>query len=158
MPVPCDLTTRSGDPLTFRALESQDIDAVMALERLVQTHPWRRSSYEDCLNGRHHCWLAEHGGELVGFAVASWGGGDAELLNLAVTPKWQRRGVGQCLLTQVCEKLSAYASMVFLEVRVSNRRAIEFYQRQQFFEVGNRPNYYPTMNGREDALIMALQL
>lgn len=156
--MPSDPITPSEDSLTFRALKSSDIDAVMALERLVQSHPWRRSSYEDCLNGRHHCWLAEQGDELVGFAVASWGGGDAELLNLAVTPKWQRRGVGQCLLTRVCETLSAYASMVFLEVRVSNCGAIEFYQRQQFFEVGNRPNYYPTVNGREDALIMALQL
>jgi ribosomal-protein-alanine N-acetyltransferase len=51
-----------------------------------------------------------------------------------------------------------HADMLFLEVRVSNRKAIELYSKEGFFELGNRKNYYPTLNGHEDALLMASQL
>lgn len=155
---PAPAQTRAGLALNFRPLEPGDIAAVMALESQVQTHPWRRSSYEDCLDGRHHCWLAEADGELVGFVVVAWAGGDGELLNIAVAPQRQRQGVGECLLSLAVELVKPYASMLFLEVRLSNRNAIQFYERDQFFEVGHRPNYYPSTRGREDALILARQL
>ena len=48
--------------------------------------------------------------------------------------------------------------MLFLEVRISNRKAIELYSKEGFFELGNRKNYYSTLNGHEDALLMASQL
>tara|TARA_R100000900_G_scaffold127194_1_gene101945 strand:- start:1256 stop:1747 length:492 start_codon:yes stop_codon:yes gene_type:complete len=152
------VTTATGLELTFRPLASADIEAVMALEKQVQSHPWRRSSYDDCLTGRHHCWLAEHQGQLVGFVVVAWAAGDAELLNIAVAPNRQRQGVGQALLELMLAQVKPFASMVFLEVRVSNHSAIAFYEREQFFELGQRPNYYPTAPGREDALILARRL
>lgn len=155
---PFSVQTRAGLELNFRSLEAGDIPSVMALEAQVQTHPWRRSSYEDCLDGRHHCWLAEAQGELMGFVVVAWAGGDGELLNIAVAPPHQRQGVGECLLSLAVEQVKPYASMLFLEVRLSNRHAIQFYEREQFFEVGQRPNYYPSKRGREDALILARQL
>ncbi len=153
-----ETTTASGLELTFRPLASADVEAVMAMEKQLQSHPWRRSSYDDCLAGRHHCWLAEHEGALVGFVVVTWGAGDAELLNIAVALSYQRRGVGQALIDFMIEQVRPYASMVFLEVRISNHSAIAFYEREQFFELGQRPNYYPTARGREDALLLARQL
>lgn len=155
---PAPAQTRAGFRLSFRPLDARDIASVMALESQVQTHPWRRSSYEDCLDGRHHCWLAEVDGELVGFVVVAWAGGDGELLNIAVAPQRQRQGVGECLLSLAVALVKPRASMLFLEVRLSNRNAIQFYEREQFFEVGHRPNYYPSTRGREDALILARQL
>jgi [ribosomal protein S18]-alanine N-acetyltransferase len=47
---------------------------------------------------------------------------------------------------------------VFLEVRPSNPRAIELYRDEGFNEIGLRPNYYPAEKGREDAIVMALEL
>ncbi|WP_051234746.1 ribosomal protein S18-alanine N-acetyltransferase [Marinimicrobium agarilyticum] len=155
---PAPTQTRSGLALSFRPLEAADIAPVMALESQLQSHPWRRSSYEDCLAGRHHCWLAEASGELVGFVVVAWAGGDGELLNIAVASQRQRQGVGERLLALAFELVRPHASMMFLEVRLSNRNAIQFYEREQFFEVGQRPNYYPSARGREDALILARQL
>ena len=105
-----------------------------------------------------YCWLAEADGELVGFIVLAWAGGDGELLNIAVAPPWQRQGVGECLLTLALEQARPFATMLFLEVRRSNRKAIQFYEREQFFEVGQRPNYYPSARGREDALVLAREL
>ena len=51
------------------------------------------------------------------------------------------------------------ARRVFLEVRPSNPRAIELYDRNGFNEIGRRPRYYPAANnGREDAIVMAMEL
>lgn len=148
----------TGLVLSLRLLTQEDIVSVMTLEQSAHSHPWRQSSFEDCLSGRQKCWLAENKNQLVGYVVVTHGGGDAELLNIAVSPKFQRKGVGSCLLQHAIETVRGHADMLFLEVRVSNRKAIELYSKESFFEVGHRKNYYPTLNGSEDALLMAAQL
>jgi ribosomal-protein-alanine N-acetyltransferase len=50
------------------------------------------------------------------------------------------------------------ASTIFLEVRASNQRAIQLYQMAGFNEIGLRKNYYPTAQGKEHAVIMALMI
>ncbi|MCG6885630.1 MAG: ribosomal-protein-alanine N-acetyltransferase, partial [Proteobacteria bacterium] len=49
----------------------------------------------------------------------------------------------------------AGVEVILLEVRPSNTAAIQLYRDMQFNEVGIRPDYYPAVDGREDALIMA---
>jgi ribosomal-protein-alanine N-acetyltransferase len=156
--LPLILTTVNGFELSLRLLTESDLDNVMELERSAHSHPWRQSSFEDCLKGRQRCWLAESNNKLVGYVVVTHGGGDAELLNIAVSPKFQRKGIGSTLLQHAISCVIGHADMLFLEVRVSNRKAIELYSKEGFFEVGNRKNYYPTVNGHEDALLMASQL
>ncbi len=151
-------TTYTGLELCLRPITENDIARVMQLERSAHSHPWRQSSFEDCLSGRQKCWLAEVNNLLVGYVVVTHGGGDAELLNLAVAPGFQRKGIGQVLLEFATESVAGKADMLFLEVRVSNHKAIELYSKAGFFEVGHRKNYYPTVNGHEDALLMARQL
>lgn len=156
--IPLECETYSGLTLQFRLIGAEDIPKVMELERSAHSHPWRQSSFEDCLNGRQKCWLAEHNEILVGYVVVTHGGGDAELLNISVAPTYQRKGVGQSLLSHAVNCVREKADMLFLEVRRSNRKAIALYEREDFFEVGQRKNYYPTLNGHEDALLMARQL
>lgn len=151
-------TTYTGLELFLREITAEDIPAVMQLERSAHSHPWRQSSFEDCLKGRQKCWLAAAKNVLVGYVVVTHGGGDAELLNLAVAPGFQRKGIGQSLLEHATLCVKGKADMLFLEVRVSNHKAIELYSKAGFFELGNRKNYYPTVNGHEDALLMARQL
>jgi len=47
---------------------------------------------------------------------------------------------------------------MFLEVRPSNPYAIALYHDEGFNEIGRRPRYYPAKDGREDALVMAIEL
>ena len=157
-PETVQIITDSAMNLCLRLLESGDIPAVMALERSAHSHPWRQSSFEDCLKGRQKCWLAEYQSTLVGYVVVTHGGGDAELLNISVAPNQQRKGIGSCLVQHAISCVKDKADMLFLEVRVSNRKAIELYSKEGFFELGVRKNYYPTLNGHEDALLMAAQL
>lgn len=152
------IVTYTGLALSLREITATDIPQVMELERSAHSHPWRQSSFEDCLKGRQKCWLAESKGNLVGYVVITHGGGDAELLNISVAPAFQRKGVGQCLLNHAINCVKGKADMLFLEVRVSNHKAIQLYSKEGFFEVGQRKNYYPTLNGREDALLMAMQI
>lgn len=156
--LPLVLTSVSGLDLSLRLLMEQDLPLIMEVERAAHSHPWRQSSFEDCLKGRQRCWLAEHKGQLAGYVVVTHAGGDAELLNIAVAPKYQRKGIGSLLLQHAISCVIGHADMLFLEVRMSNRKAIELYSKEGFFEVGNRKNYYPTLNGYEDALLMATQL
>jgi ribosomal-protein-alanine N-acetyltransferase len=156
--LPLKLVTVMGFELSLRLLAEDDLPNVMELERSAHSHPWRQSSFEDCLKGRQRCWLAEHNQKLVGYVVITHAGGDAELLNIAVSPKYQRKGIGSTLLQHAISCVMGHADMLFLEVRISNRKAIELYSKEGFFELGNRKNYYPTNNGHEDALLMANQL
>jgi ribosomal-protein-alanine N-acetyltransferase len=48
---------------------------------------------------------------------------------------------------------------ILLEVRPSNKRALEVYQRYGFARIGLRKGYYPAANNtREDAIVMRLPI
>jgi ribosomal-protein-alanine N-acetyltransferase len=90
------------------------------------------------------------GGELAGFLCARHTAEDErEILNVAVAPAQRRRGVGRSLLDSY---LNGFRGQVFLEVRISNLRAIEFYNRYGFHRVSVRPGYYN--NPGEDGVVM----
>ncbi len=77
---------------------------------------------------------------VAGFLV--WreaGPGEAEILNLAVGPGYRRRGIATMLLNAV---ISQGPGVFYLEVRESNRAALEFYAKLGFESVGKRPKYY----------------
>jgi ribosomal-protein-alanine N-acetyltransferase len=68
--------------------------------------------------------------------------------------------LGLLLLNLLLGKsLQEKAQWIWLEVRVSNVRAIAVYERFGFRAVGERKNYYPLAPGvRENAMIMSLRL
>ncbi len=47
---------------------------------------------------------------------------------------------------------------MFLEVRPSNSGASRLYHRRGFVEIGVRPAYYRADEGREDAIVMRLEI
>lgn len=151
-------TTMTGLELRLRLLCETDIADVMNLEKSAHAYPWRQSSFEDCLKGRQKCWLAFSKDILCGLVVVTHAGGDAEILNISVSPSFQRRGIGRLLLQLAIEETQDKAEMLFLEVRRSNKKAIDLYTKEGFFEIGERKGYYPTVNGHEDAILMAYQL
>ena len=74
-------------------------------------------------------------------------------------PAFQRRGLGRALLEQVIDEVEKRGVVtLWLEVRASNVAAIALYESLGFNEATIRRNYYPTVDGREDAIIMALPI
>jgi ribosomal-protein-alanine N-acetyltransferase len=81
---------------------------------------------------------------------------EAHLLNVAVSAEKQGQGLGRFLLNQAvaCARGLGMES-VLLEVRPSNTRALEIYERYGFKQIGRRKGYYPAADGqREDAIVM----
>jgi len=77
-----------------------------------------------------------------------------------VTQHVQGEGVGHLLLELATQLAREHGMQVMLlEVRVSNLRALQLYQRYGFVEIGRRKNYYPVDPfTREDAIVMHLPL
>jgi ribosomal-protein-alanine N-acetyltransferase len=97
--------------------------------------------------------------EVIGYGVLSVGAGEAHLLNVCIAPAHQRCGHGRHLVERMIALARWHrAQRVFLEVRPSNRAALALYPELGFNEIATRPSYYPTRNGREDAIVMAMEL
>jgi [ribosomal protein S18]-alanine N-acetyltransferase len=74
-------------------------------------------------------------------------------MNVAVEPSRRRAGIATALLHRLFEVTAGDGRRGYtLEVRVSNRAAIELYQRLGFQARGIRRGYYT--DNREDALVM----
>jgi ribosomal-protein-alanine acetyltransferase len=140
--------------VSLRAARATDAPALAALDAAASGFPWSESQFAESL-ASHRVEVVEEGGEVVGFAVHQRVLDEAELLNIAVAPGAQGRGLGGRLLRHLLDAHRGVARRLFLEVRASNGRAIDLYQRHGFVRLGVRKGYYPGTQGREDAWIMA---
>jgi ribosomal-protein-alanine N-acetyltransferase len=136
-----------------------DLPAVAAVERAVYPFPWSEGIFRDCLRVGYLCRVAELDGEIVAYGIVAMGAGESHLLNLCVRRDVRNRGVGRRML-RLCVERARQAGMeaMFLEVRPSNPRAIALYHSEGFVQVGRRKGYYQAESGREDALVLKLDL
>lgn len=138
-----------------RRMVESDLDAVMAIESVIYTHPWTRGNFADALAAGNYCLVLDWHGVMVGYAVLATGAGEAHLLNLSIAAAWQRRGLGRALLHHVIDAARALdIRKMFLEVRVSNAAARALYAQAGFRDIGVRRAYYPAHGGREDAIVL----
>ncbi len=145
--------------ILLRPLRGEEVSAAIALEARATAYPWSEGNLRDSLSDQHPAWVLEQAGVLLGYAVQCLVLDEATLLNIAVEPNAQGRGLGWRLLQQVLNSARDSGAVVcFLEVRVSNAPAIALYQRAGFSEVGRRKRYYAAADGREDALVMRCDL
>ncbi|MGH7656981.1 MAG: ribosomal protein S18-alanine N-acetyltransferase [Gemmatimonadales bacterium] len=144
-----------GEPCRIRAASSVDVAALAAIERQCYTDPWRASAFLDLLGGDDTVGLVAEtpAAGIVGYFLARAVLDEGEILNLAVRPDHQRRGLARRLLARGLEALGDRGVVtVFLEARVTNSGAIALYQGAGFNVVGRRRAYY--RRPVEDALIL----
>lgn len=143
----------------LRPMSAPDVPVVAALESLIYAHPWSAGNFRDSLAAGHCCMLAEVGGALAGYGVLMRGVDEAQLLNLSVGPSLRRQGVGRRLWDHFLDQARTMGALqLTLEVRESNEGAQAFYARLGCQQVGRRRSYYPCAVGREDALLLQLEL
>lgn len=143
----------------FRLMTEDDLDAVMAIEEAVYPFPWTRGIFSDCLKIGYLCQVLELNGRVLAYAVMSTAVEEAHLLTIVVDANEQGKGYGKVMLNKMIQMaVSDKAKTMYLEVRTSNKAAIKLYDQRGFNELGIRNNYYPAEKGREDALILALDL
>ncbi|MBC7405046.1 MAG: ribosomal protein S18-alanine N-acetyltransferase [Cytophaga sp.] len=152
---------RGMSDYTFCQLGFADVDAILAIEEQVYSHPWTRGNFLDSLYSAHLVYgLRDESQNLLGYFILMLVMDEIHLLNFAVVADSQRQGIARILL----DKMRAHAVeqnflSILLEVRMSNQRAIDVYQRYGFSEIGRRKAYYPAAdNTREDAIVMRIKL
>ena len=143
----------------FEPMTEARLGEVVAIERRAYAHPWTRGNFADSLRSGYRGQLLCGGEKLLGYFVAMQGVDEVHLLNITVDPDYQGQGWGRIMLDAVALwARSQGAHWVWLEVRTSNLRAQQIYQRFGFRRVGERRNYYPAHLGREDAIVMSYRL
>ena len=144
-------------PLNIRPMLADDIAEILVIETFAYEFPWSEAIFIDCLRVGYCCWVLETGPATIdGYGVMSVAAGECHILNLCVRQQLQGSGYGSQLLEFLLDiAVKHKADTAFLEVRPSNEAARHLYAKAGFNEVGMRRNYYPTRQGREDAIIMA---
>jgi ribosomal-protein-alanine N-acetyltransferase len=144
--------------LELRPMVVADIDEVYALEQSVFPHPWSRGNFVDSLSSGYDAWVLRepHEGALAGYFLVMYAVDEAHLLDVAVSGARQGSGVGRFLLDRIVARSRAMGmGSILLEVRPSNERALQVYERYGFTQIGRRKGYYPAHEGkREDAIVM----
>lgn len=148
-------------PITgrLRPMREADLNAVHAVEVRAYEVPWTLGTFRDCLRANYSCWVLEHDAHVIGYFLLSVAAGEGHVLNICVDPKLQGQGLGRSMMGELLKVARQHrAERIFLEVRPSNPPAIQLYESLGFNEIGRRPRYYPSLDGREDAVVMAMEL
>jgi ribosomal-protein-alanine N-acetyltransferase len=144
---------------SIRPMREADVPAALLVDQASYAFPWTAGNFIDSIHAGYHCWVYEVGHEAIGHAVMMSVFDEAHLLNIAISPNWQRQGLGAALLQYVLQQARhAQIKTLYLEVRPSNTTAIRLYNRNGFEGFAIRKGYYPDKQGREDALVMRCKL
>lgn len=145
--------------LAIRPMQQEDLQQVLAIEELSYDFPWTLGIFVDCLRVGYCCWVITLDEAVIGYGVMSVAANECHILNVCIHPQQQGHGLGGQLFRRLLQlgKLHG-AKTAFLEVRASNHHALRLYEQLGFLEVGRRKDYYPSKQGREDALVMSQAL
>jgi len=144
----------------YREMHADDIINVVTIEQQANQFPWSKKNFEDCLKAYNDAWVFVNDlNEIVGYTIVQRVVDETHLLNICVRPNEQGLGLGRKILNHVIEFATSISSvLIVLEVRSSNQRAQQLYLHAGFNEMSVRKNYYPAKEGREDAILMGLDL
>lgn len=149
--------------MRVRQFEREDLEALLAVQgKNPQASKWIDEDYLRL--------AADAGGmilvadletttppKILGFAAFQRVIDEAELLNMAVDPDHQNRGVGRALLEEAHKRLLRVgAKRLYLEVRRSNAAALQLYYSLGFGLHSLRKDYY--RDPPEDAYVLCLVL
>ncbi len=144
--------------ITLRAAHPSEAEAIASMSRLHIEYGlnwrWTPAKVRRHIKDKDTMVLtANVDGKIAGFAIMRFGDDQAHLFLLAVQPEYRRTGIGQSMmewLEKSCR--TAGIQQVRLEVRASNRGAMQFYRNLGYRFLGKVAGYY---DRRESAAIMA---
>lgn len=146
-------------PVAIRDMGHEDLSTVSDIERRSYEFPWSHGVFRDCLLAGYRNIVLVREARVAGYGILSVAAGEAHILNLCVDPELRSMGYGERLLDEMLFRArAASVREVFLEVRPSNVMALALYRKKGFYQVANRPAYYQSHQGREDAAVLAKKL
>lgn len=145
--------------ITIVPMQPAHTAQIAALEQRCFSDPWPEAIIAHELENSLSLWLCAVDGETVaGYIGSQTVLGEADMMNVAVSPDYRRRGIGRALVLALEKALQTQmqATVLTLEVRDSNAPAIALYDALGFTQVGLRKNYY--QHPKEDARILRKEL
>ena len=140
--------------MKYCLMSNDHVTQVAALECACFSMPWSENAIRGELTNPLSLWIVAVDGETIAGYVGSQSVmGEADMMNIAVSTQYRRKGIAQELVERLVAQLrekDVYS--LTLEVRASNEPAKALYSKLGFAPVGRRPNYY--RNPKEDALIL----
>jgi ribosomal-protein-alanine N-acetyltransferase len=150
----------NSDVTMERVFESEDLDAVAALEAESFTNPWTREMLERELQQSDvaRVYVLRVAGHRVAAFCACWIVYDELHINtIAVHPDLRRRGLATLLMQRLLAEVGDLGvTRAYLEVRQSNVPAQRLYESLGFGLAGVRRHYYS--HPVEDALVLTRQV
>lgn len=145
--------------LNIRKATKEDIDQIVTIEKVSFSSPWTKETFleEFTNNLLAYYSVVELKGEIVGYTGMWIILDEAHITNVAIHPKVRGLKLGE-LAMRYLMGIAKYhgAKRMTLEVRESNKIAINLYYKLKFKEHGYRKNYYS--DPVEDAKIMWVEL
>lgn len=143
--------------IVFSPAAFSDIDDLVAIENQSFQSPWPREFFQSELIQPHSftllARLPEIGEVIAGYIIYWFLIDELHILNIAVSPKFRRHGIARELILEVLRLARINAiKTAWLEVRISNHKALSLYHSIGFKQVMNRKRYYSDTG--EDALIL----
>jgi ribosomal-protein-alanine N-acetyltransferase len=164
----CKLERSLQKTFNLRLFKPSDLNYVIHINRVCLPENYSGFFFLDLYQRFPETFIvAEENGQVVGYimcrietSLANFGFSGIEkkghVVSIAVLPKYQRRGIGLALMQKAMENMLRYkAKKCFLEVRVSNKPAIQMYKKLGFQIKRRIRSYY--MDG-EDAYVMERKL
>lgn len=135
-----------GDGIVIRRAETDDLDALVALEeRSFDADRMRRRQYRRHLESDSAQVLVASRQRLLGSVVVFFrkGSSRARLYSLAIDATARGQGIGARLLEAAVAAASRQrCTAMRLEVRIDNAAAIALYERHGFRRIGRYDRYY----------------
>ena len=134
-----------------------DLKEAYMIELEVNPSPWKYETFLSSFEVGHKGLICKKDNLMIGFIIFSPISPEAHILSISVRNEMQSKGIGTLLLKSMLDqcKVMNYKK-IFLEVRVSNEKAINFYEKFGFSKDAIRNNYYT--DNSEDALLMSLSI
>lgn len=144
--------------IIIRQAGPEDAGAIYEIEKICFPDPWSLDSVKHELEENPYAFyvVAEHSGEVVGYAGLWWILDEGHITNVAVKPGFRNRKIADGIMNVLIDFTVKEGILHHtLEVRRSNDPAINLYKKHGFAVEGERKNYYRSgANAPEDALLM----
>lgn len=137
-------------------MNADHLEELERLEKICFSRPWSRKMLAEELENQCAAFLVAEDPEsraVLGYAGVLVMADEGYITNVAVFPEYRRQGIAAQIIKVFCDFAQGnHLAFLTLEVRPTNKAAIELYRSFGFEEVGRRKNYYDLP--KEDALIL----
>ena len=135
----------------LRVITPDDFPAIRAIEQETFPNPWPSEAFTDFL--LPWAWALTFEEEVVGYIFYQGVDNEMVIVNVAISPDFQGRGWGEYLLKESMQILGNQGvTSFYLDVRASNIKARNLYEKMGYVRIGTRKNYYSLPE--EDAVVM----